>query len=164
MSFLSFIICLYYHSHCPHFMLHFREKEKNERHFYSYPHLLPGSPFLYMFSLFPKISYLKKLKMKIIIIIKQLTWKCGSYAKKTKFFVCLFLTAVGSAEGYLGLACQNEYQNQQKTFKSHPCINCGKCGFVRAWRTLRGVELINFKKPPDRQDLLNLKAWKCPTV
>lgn len=42
----------------------FQGERKNERHFYSYPHLLPGSPFLCMFSLFPKIPYLESLKWK----------------------------------------------------------------------------------------------------
>lgn len=90
----------------------FQRERKNERHFYSYPHLLPGSPFLCMVSLIPKIPYLESLKWggeeKAYF-----SGKCGRYAKK----LFIFFVAVGSAEVYLGLASQNEYGT--RTSKIH---------------------------------------------
>lgn len=108
------------------------------------------SPFSIFFFLFGK------LKMKGRKGKKRLTCQENVVAMLKPLFFW-FLIEVRSC-----MSKWVQHQNQQNPFKS--CKNCGKCGFVRIWRSLRGVGLNNFKKPPDRHDLQNLKVWKHPTI
>lgn len=105
----------------------FQRERKNERHFYSYPHLLPGSPFFCMFSLFPKIPCLESVKWKgggkltcqenMVAMLKNLFFWRGFDCSR----VCRRIP----------WTCMSEwvhYQNQQNPFKSHPCKTVGNVG------------------------------------
>lgn len=95
----------------------FQGERKNERHFYSYPHLLPGSPFLCMFSLFPKIPYLESLKLKGK---KKLTCQKDvvGMLKKHFFFFVFDRSRVCRRIPWTCISKWLQYQNQQNPFKS----------------------------------------------